>query len=102
MVEIVPLGGGETLWIDEEGLYADPPKPFFSFLGQEDLPLCGKGLILGSTREGEHADCRLPIKLVTDRVVFRNIEFDTIVTREGVNEHGFTITQTAKFKPKED
>lgn len=102
-VEIVPVSdGGETLWIDEEGLYAEPPKEFFSFLGHETNPLCGNGLILGSDGKGGHADCRLPLKLVADRVVFRNIQFDTIRTTESADEHGFVIRQTARFKPKGD
>lgn len=89
------------LWIDEEGLFAEPPKPFFSFLGREQHPLCGKGLILNTDGEGGHADCQLPLDLVKRRIVFRNIEFDTITTRETTDERGFVIEQKAYFKPKE-
>ena len=50
---------GNTLYVDDEGLFKDVPFFRLSLFGQ---PLAGNGLILGTGFEGEssHATCEVP------------------------------------------
>jgi hypothetical protein len=100
-VEAVRITDRDYLWVDEEGLYAQPPKPFFSFASQLQNPYCGKALIFGS--DGENIiSTTLPLLLVWQNVVFRDLVYDGMTIKERVIGGNMTVLeQRAHFKPRE-
>lgn len=101
-IEAVQVSERDTMYIDEEGLYAHPPKPFFSFAGREGAPICGNGLITGfDIRTGDNTSTRLTVDQVARVVVWREIELDDIRTTSKDTDDGFEIRVTSRFKPKE-
>lgn len=70
IVEAVNLGRKQMLWIDEEGLLRKEVKPFFSFVGYEDKPLCGVGVILGVDDDGDNIDTTLSVPDIFARIVW--------------------------------
>lgn len=102
-IEAVQVGEAETMYVDEEGLLVEQPKPFFSFAGREKYPICGNGLITGfDIHSGENRSTRLLPADVAARVVWRNIELTKIKTTTSDTENGFEIRVTSHFQPKED
>lgn len=102
-VEVVDLGGGQDLWLDEEGLLTDDPGPFFAFIGREAHPFCGRGLILSNDGQGNSTSTTLRLSAVSKLIVWPDIEFAgfaPVETSTG-EDGGFVISTTAKFKPKE-
>jgi hypothetical protein len=98
-VEAIRITDRDFLWMDEEGLYAKPAKPFFSFSGQIDRPYCGKALILGFKRD-ESAATSLPLALVERNVVWRDLVYDGISIKDRVVGNITVIEQHARFKPR--
>ena len=72
LVEVVSFGDVNDLWVDEEGLLK--PTGEQRFFKVSNLPylhngvIAGRGLILGSTREGETISSSLTIEEVTPRI----------------------------------
>jgi hypothetical protein len=64
----VDLGGGETLYVDDEGLLKNPEH--FMMIGGYPEPIAGSGLILGTDEMGESKDTELTVELVRDGVHF--------------------------------
>ena len=70
MVEVVSFGDVNDLWVDEEGLLKNDQR----FFKVSDLPfghdgvIAGRGLILGSNREGNTISCDLSIEDVLPRI----------------------------------
>lgn len=64
----VDLGFGETLYLDDEGLYKDETY-MFHYDGAYQ-PFAGKGLILGTDDEGEAIATRLTTLSVCKKVEF--------------------------------
>lgn len=56
----------DTLYVDDEGLYVDDQK-YFKMKGY-DQPLAGRGLILGSSDDGNTTDCVADVKHIQDMV----------------------------------
>lgn len=74
IIEAFELPANHILWLDEEGLYAQPPKPFFIIEGYEYQPFCGLGLILGRMHE-DMDSAHLPLDFIHERVRWPDIEF---------------------------
>lgn len=71
LLQAVGLGGGITLWIDEEGLLCDwDTQAFFKLKGndEETDPFAGRGLLLMDDGQGGEASCPLPVDLVFESV----------------------------------
>ena len=70
MVEVVSFGDVNDLWVDEEGLLKRDQR----FFKVHNLPfghhgvIAGRGLILGSNREGDTISCDLSIENVLPRI----------------------------------
>ena len=60
---------GDTLFVDDEGLINGKPQEFFGWYGYSQ-PLAGKGLLLGSTFDGESADTTLTVDFVRENVAW--------------------------------
>ena len=50
------LDNGDTLYVDDMSLIDGKPHEFFMFEGYPS-PIAGRGLLLGSTPDGNDADC---------------------------------------------
>lgn len=83
IIEAVRVGPNTILWVDEEGLLRERPKPFFAFRGFENQPHCGVGVILNCNDEGENESCNLKVTDVWDKIVWLpDLEFVGIETVE--------------------
>jgi hypothetical protein len=69
-VELVTLSNHDDMYVDEEGLLADDPGPFWCFEGYADRPYCGKAVIAGHDEEGNTAGTMLAVQQV-----FRSVEW---------------------------
>jgi len=56
----------DTIFVDDEGLYVENQK-FFKLKGYPQ-PLAGKGLVLGSTDDGDSTDCVSSLQDIQDIV----------------------------------
>jgi len=61
------LPDGDAIFVDDEGLLSDEPKDFFR-ITESAAPLCGKGVVLGSDREGESVDVKISLEELADAV----------------------------------
>jgi hypothetical protein len=59
---------GDGIFVDDEGLFKEE-QAFFVYNGYGN-PLAGKGLILGSDREGESVKPHVTLKEVQEKVAF--------------------------------
>lgn len=57
----------ESIYLDDEGLLRDPPKPLFAWADYRQ-PLAGKGLILGFDDEGETVATKVTLAYVKSMV----------------------------------
>lgn len=64
----VEFENGDTLYVDEEGLYHDH-KGCFIMEGWR-YPLVGNAIILGSDEEGESVDCQSTIESIKSQITF--------------------------------
>ena len=58
----------DTIYVDDEGLYVED-KRFFKLKGYPQ-PLAGRGLVLGSTDDGDSTDCVSSLQDILDIVEF--------------------------------
>lgn len=58
------------LYVDDEGLLAEPPKPLFEFAGYQQ-PLAGRTLVLGGNPEGDSMACPVSVASIQSKVTFR-------------------------------
>ena len=65
--DVVRIDDSETLYVDDEGLYAENQR-FFTWDGYK--PLAGRGLILGTDEEGESIDTDMELEDVEKLVTF--------------------------------
>lgn len=63
-----------TIYVDDEGLLADDPGPFFKWVTYHQ-PIAGKGLILYTNEEGDSEAAELTLEYVQGQVAWPNIEF---------------------------
>jgi len=68
MIEAVALAERECMWIDEEGLLAEPHQPLFQ-IGPHTI--AGRALCLGLDHKGDVRASRLPVDALFAAVVFR-------------------------------
>ena len=71
LIEVLQLGGGMLLIVDEEGKLRDW-KVGFQLADGEGI--AGNGLIVSDTDSGDFADCNLPAGLVECLVTFLDLE----------------------------
>lgn len=57
---------GDTLFLDDEGLFKSEQK-FFQWVGYGQ-PLAGRALVLGTDEEGESRDCQLTLRDIENSV----------------------------------
>jgi hypothetical protein len=58
----------DTIYVDDEGLYVEDQR-YFKLKGHPQ-PLAGKGLVLGSTDDGDSTDCVSSLQDILDIVEF--------------------------------
>ncbi len=68
----VEFDNGDSLYIDDEGLYNDP-KGCFIMKGWS-MPVVGNAIILGSDEEGESVDCQSTIEEIASQLKFYSEE----------------------------
>ena len=64
----VYLDDVDSIYVDDEGLYVEDQK-FFKLQGYPQ-PLAGRGLVLGSTEDGDSADCETTIEQVREMITW--------------------------------
>lgn len=64
---VVYLGKGDTLYLDDEGLYV-PEQKFFRLPSHYPELLAGRGLILGSDDMGDSTDCLMSVEEIEDEI----------------------------------
>lgn len=72
----IDFQNGDTLYVDDEGLfYVNPDTTFFRFRGYHHT-LCGKGVIVGIDQHGNSVDCSTTIEELQQLVEF--VEYDNV------------------------
>lgn len=64
----VQLENGDTVYVDENGLYHDPKGCFI--MTNWGYPVLGNAIILGSDDEGESVDCKSTVEELKAKVKF--------------------------------
>lgn len=85
LFEIIDLGKGETLFVDEEGLLHNP-KFFFKWDTYRQ-PLAGRGLILGTNRAGDSTSTKLTVADVEKHVRYTQMAVEGFVQETGTTDH---------------
>lgn len=67
------LPDGDAAFVDDEGLLSDEPKDFFRISPrwtstENVVTLCGKGVVLGSDRDGGSVDVKISLEELSDAV----------------------------------
>jgi hypothetical protein len=70
----VKLDEKNILFVDDEGLLHDPR--YFFEIANYPQPLAGKGLILGTTDDGDSTDATLTLEQVKSAVRFRELKVE--------------------------
>ena len=94
-VEPIRLGRAITLWIDEEGLLAEHPGPFFQVEispGRQTIPISKFGVILAAKEDEtliplSEASPNLSMKFVHSRVRFPSVRFVGFVQSQKEEDH---------------
>jgi hypothetical protein len=103
MIQSIALDDYHHMYLNEEGLLAPEPEPFFAWAGGNQ-PFCGCGLVMGSDDEGEEAPCRLDVELVRAAISFPHLRHTGITTTHEDNAEmpwggtGFRINITPHFE----
>jgi hypothetical protein len=74
LVEPVRLNQqGDTVWVDEEGLLKPDPRHFFRIVSADGVgtELAGKGIVTGSTPDGNNRDAQLSFQRLAAMVQWR-------------------------------
>jgi hypothetical protein len=58
---------GDTLYLDDEGLYA-PDQKYFRLPSRYPEMLAGRGLILGADDMGDSTDCLISVEEIEDEI----------------------------------
>lgn len=69
LITTAPVAGGDTVYVDDEGLIKGPVYQFFGLQGYPQ-PLAGRGLVMGSDGEGNDAAPALSLDEVKARLYF--------------------------------
>lgn len=83
-IEVVYAGleeGEHHCYVDEEGMFKQP-RHFFMFAGGHQ-PLAGNGVILGTTKDGNEAACRLSLDWIREHVSFMDLAAARRWARQG-------------------
>lgn len=85
-VQITPQQ--DVIFLDDEGLYAGEHQRFFLY-SDYPQPLAGRGLVLGTDREGESVEPKITLDEVEALVRWApaNLRFDGVTTEEGWVDH---------------
>jgi hypothetical protein len=82
----VGIDNGDTIFVDDEGLFKEPTE-FFVYLGY-DQPLAGKGLVLGCNDDGDSVAPVSTLEQVKKHIVWmEDIQLDRIESYEGKTDH---------------
>lgn len=81
---VIEVQNGDTLFVDDEGLLK-PGLSAFHWRGYH-APLAGKGLLLGTDREGSSTDARATLEEVREHVVWTDL-----VTTGDFDDSGGTV-----------
>lgn len=86
-ITVVTTAEDHALILDDEGLLKDRAEQEYFLWYGSDQPFAGKGLILGTTEDGDNKDASIPVDVVRNTITF--------VPKEIVNPEdylGWTIT----------
>lgn len=86
-IEGIALVMGEILYVDEEGMMAAEPGPFFALDGIDE-PLAGRGLVLGLDVYGKHHNSHMQVADVLDMISWPDIEIVGFEETSNANEIG--------------
>jgi hypothetical protein len=72
-LDVVRVGAGHSLFVDDEGIMSDWDSQGFFYLGDAQgngQTLAGVAILVRDTPDGDSADCTLPIELVESKVTW--------------------------------
>ena len=96
-VDSVSVTMGEILYIDDEGLMADEPGPFFALDGHDD-PLPGRGIILGLDVYGKHHGSHMRVVDAAAMISWPDVE---LVGFAPISDGGHETGHRPIFRKKE-
>lgn len=83
---VYPFQNNDIIYVDEEGLLKDSNYSFNIKCSEGiSYPLMGNGLIVGSTEDGEDADCSSTVEELKNIITFKG----KVAISEG--DRGFTV-----------
>lgn len=93
-------GSQETLWLDDEGLFVNDQK--FFMWAEYPQPLAGRGLVLGTSPEGDSIATKLDISKIEPHITWPNLRYTHMTTSEKAGDvfghSGFIITNVPHFE----
>lgn len=78
---VVSIENDDAIYVDDEGLLKEP-KYFFTYQGYPQ-PLAGKGLVLGTTEDGDTTSAVIKYEDLKKRVGFTELSVVDMVTTSG-------------------
>lgn len=87
--DVVRLEHNDAIYIDDNGLLHEPPKPYWFKWKGYPQPLCGNGLILGADNEGDETAPQISLEAARHAVEFLRYS-DEIGALERDLGHGVT------------
>lgn len=75
MITVVQTDKNHALILDDEGLLKPRDAQEYFLWFQSEQPFAGKGLILGTTEDGDNTDATIPVKVVENTITFLNKNF---------------------------
>jgi hypothetical protein len=91
IIEALRIGRGDVIYFDENGLLHEPIVPHWFAWKGFDQPLAGRGLILGTSAEGESITPKATVEQVRTKVVHLARLGETLIGLDGKQAVGFKI-----------
>jgi hypothetical protein len=92
-IERVQLDRQNTVYVDEESLITDCPKSHFCFMGNPDLVLTNKAIILGQKNDPkseelyDEADTTWSLPQAKEQILWPDVEFKGFIDSEEKRTH---------------
>lgn len=67
------IEGRDVIYVDDNGLYAEPPMPCFTYRGYPHI-LTGKGVVVGTTDEGDDVEPAHTLQQLTARITWLGVQ----------------------------
>lgn len=90
LITSVQLPNGDAIFVDDEGLFKGHTGCFI--VRGHPEPLTGKGLVIGTDRQGNSADAKASLQALTAETAFMHLLARNLVTlRNAATPHAYRI-----------